>query len=300
MSRDVAMRLNALLPKISVVTPSFNQGRFLEACMRSVLDQRYPELEYIVIDGGSTDGSLDIIRKYSNQLRFWRSAPDAGHMAALNEGFSKSSGEVMAWINSDDKYVPWAFQAIADVFTKFPQVQWLTTLFPLVMDEEDRVLSCKQTEGYNRAAFYRGRNLRRESGFYSFVIEQESTFWRRSLWEEAGGRVDEALKVGGDFELWARFFEHADLYALAVPLACFRFQGTSLSFEHADVYRQVCETVLRRYGLLEPSWAEAHLRRALRILPPRLRRVPGLGYPAKIIEHAGRNQSWTVRHRWFV
>jgi len=285
---------------ISIVTPSFNQGRYLESCMRSVLDQGLSDLEYIVIDGGSTDGSPDIIRKYSSQLRFWRSAPDAGYLAALNEGFSKTSGEILAWINSDDKYVPWAFQVIADVFKKFPQVQWLTTLFPLVMDEEDRVLSCRQTEGYNRTAFYRGRNLRREGGFYSFVIQQESTFWRRSLWEAAGGRLDEALKVAGDFELWARFFEHADLYALAVPLACFRFQGTSLSFEQADLYRQECEAVLERYGLPEPSWAEVHLRRALRILPPRLRRVPGLAYPAKIIEHAGRNKSWTVRPGWFV
>src|SRR5215469_5586779 len=97
------------LPKISIVTPSFNQAEFLEETIRSVLDQNYPNLEYVVVDGGSTDGSVDIIKKYAHRLAWWVSEPDDGQYAAINKGFKHSSGEIMAWINSDDKYLPWTF-----------------------------------------------------------------------------------------------------------------------------------------------------------------------------------------------
>jgi glycosyltransferase involved in cell wall biosynthesis len=268
--------------------------------MDSVLRQSYPRVEYVVIDGGSTDGSLEILRQHSKSLKYWRSAPDQGQIAALDEGFSKTSGEIMAWINSDDQYVPWAFQVVADVFQAFPQVEWLTTLYPLIMDEAGRVLSCRRTEGYNRTAFYRGRNLRREGGFYSFVIQQESTFWRRSLWERAGAHLDESLHLAGDFELWARFFSFADLYSLAVPLGCFRFQESSLSYEQGDLYRRECEEVLGRYGVKPPGRTEQHIRRWARNLPSRWLRIPRLAYCVKLVEHAGRGRSWILRQAWIV
>ena len=288
------------LPVISVVTPSFNQRRFLGECMDSVLNQDYPRLEYVVVDGGSTDGSIEILRQRSDRLKYWRSSPDQGQIPALDEGFSKTSGEIMAWINSDDRYVPWAFRVVADVFQRFPQIEWLTTLYPLVMDADGRVLSCRRTEGYSREAFYRGRNLRREGGFYSFVIQQESTFWRRPLWERAGARLDETLRLAGDFELWARFFAQAELYSLAVPLGCFRFQEASLSFEQGDLYRQECEQVLRRYGRRPPGGAERWIRRLVRNLPSRWHQIPRLSYPARLVEHAGRGKSWILRETWIV
>jgi hypothetical protein len=168
------------------------------------------------------------------------------------------------------------------------------------MDEAGLVLSCRRNEGYSRAAFYRGRNLRREGGFYTFVIQQESTFWRRSLWERAGGHLDETLHLAGDFELWARFFKLADLYSLAVPLGCFRFQESSLSFEQADLYRQECEQVLGRYGAKPPRRAEELVRRWARNLPWRWHHIPALGYPVKLVEHAGRGKSWILREAWIV
>jgi glycosyltransferase involved in cell wall biosynthesis len=101
------------LPKISIVTPSFNQGEFLEECIDSVLSQNYPNLEYIIMDGGSTDISILIIKKYEKYLTYWQSQPDGGHYAALNQGFNKTTGEIMAWLNSDDKYHPNAFFKVA-------------------------------------------------------------------------------------------------------------------------------------------------------------------------------------------
>src|SRR5712672_634542 len=112
-------------PKISLVTPSFNQGSFLEETIRSVLDQNYPNLEYVVIDGGSTDGSVEIIKKYERRLTWWISAPDGGQYEAINKGFARTTGEIMAWLNADDKYLPWTLSVVGDLMSTLPQVEWL-------------------------------------------------------------------------------------------------------------------------------------------------------------------------------
>jgi len=113
---------NILSPTISVVTPSFNQGRFLEATMRSVLEQSYPKIEYIVVDGGSTDGSQEIIKQYANRLAWWVSEPDNGQTDAINKGFSRATGEIFAWLNSDDTYEPGAMAGAVAFLQKNPEV----------------------------------------------------------------------------------------------------------------------------------------------------------------------------------
>src|SRR4051812_44065291 len=108
------------LPRVTVVTPSFNQGRFLEATLRSVLNQQYPDLEYIVLDGGSTDGSVDILRRYAAQLAYWHTRKDAGQADAIATGFEMATGEVLCWVNSDDILLPGALHRVGAFFRDHP------------------------------------------------------------------------------------------------------------------------------------------------------------------------------------
>jgi glycosyltransferase involved in cell wall biosynthesis len=286
--------------KLSIVTPSFNQGRFLDTCIRSVLDQGYPDLEYFVMDGGSTDGSPEIIRRYAEKLTGWRSHADGGHMAAVQEGFERSTGEIMGWLNSDDALTPWALRVVAEVFRLFPNVDWITSMYPMVMNEDGLVAGARRAEGFHAGAFYRGRNAPITPWFYSSMIQQESTFWRRRLWEKAGARVDASLRVAGDFELWSRFFEHAELFALAVPLGIFRFQRESFTAREFEGYMEVCRRVLAKYSRRPPSRMESFVRRLARELPDRWQPLTGLAYPVSHIVRSTGEAPFEIRKSWIV
>jgi glycosyltransferase involved in cell wall biosynthesis len=210
-------------PQISIVTPSYNQAMFLEATIQSILSQNYPNLQYIIIDGGSTDGSVEIIEKYQDYLSFWCSEPDAGHYDALNKGFSHATGEIMAWLNSDDMYFPWTLKTVASIMTDLAEVEWLTTLNIGLWDWHGFCTEVAQIPGYSKEAFLDGCYL--QSGKRSINwIQQESTFWRRNLWEKAGKQISTEFKLAGDFDLWSRFYLHADLYGTRSPLGGFRRQ----------------------------------------------------------------------------
>ncbi|AFZ02044.1 glycosyltransferase family 2 protein [Calothrix sp. PCC 6303] len=230
------------IPKISIVTPSYNQANFLEATIQSVLSQNYRNLEYIIIDGGSTDGSLEIIKKYEKYLHFWCSEPDKGQYDAINKGFKHSTGEIMAWINSDDMYCPWVFKTVADVISELPEVEWLTTLRMGLWDWHGFCIGFFPLPGYAKAAFLDGYYLpkKRNIGVW---IQQESTFWRRSLWEKAGSFICQDFKLAGDFELWSRFFIHTELYGVDSPLAGFRVQSKQKS-RQIDAYFHEAEQIL--------------------------------------------------------
>lgn len=203
------------LPRISIVTPSFNQKQYLEECMDSVLGQNYPNLEYIVMDGGSTDGSAEIIEKYARHLNYWQSRKDYGQYHAVNAGFLISTGEIMAWLNSDDKYHPGAFWLVADAFQFLPELKWLTGS-PTLWDKEGNVSAFdSQPPLWCREKYLQGK-------VHSPFIQQESTFWRRSLWQEAGATLASDFSLAADMELWARFFRHAQLHTLHAPLGGFR------------------------------------------------------------------------------
>jgi glycosyltransferase involved in cell wall biosynthesis len=208
-----------LLPRISVVTPSYNQAAFLRKTLDSVLEQNYPNLEYIVIDGGSTDGSADILREYSSHLAYWASEPDQGQSHALNKGFSHSTGEIMTWLNSDDVLLPGALRAVGEIFARYPQIQWLTGQ-PANLDVDDHLRVTPLKTGRFRALIQRGWYHGRGLGF----IRQEGTFWRRALWEKVGASINEARHYAMDDDLWRRFAQHAELATVDMPLAAFRAQ----------------------------------------------------------------------------
>jgi glycosyltransferase involved in cell wall biosynthesis len=271
--------------RISIVTPSYNQGRFLEQCILSVIGQSYTNLEYLIMDGGSTDGSLDVIRRHEQSLAGWVSEADRGMYDAVEKGFRRCSGDIMGWINADDAYLPWTFRIVSSVFNTFPELQWITSRFSLVMNANGEVVFARTNEGYNREAFLRGRNLPARIGFSSSVVQQESTFWRRGLWETAGGRMDPGLQVAGDFELWARFFEITELSSVSVPLAAFRVHKGQRGAVYFEQYMTEAIEILRRHGRTIPGPTEILVRRALKQLPGSIqRRLPeGIAYTFPLI-----------------
>lgn len=205
------------MPRISVVVPSYNQAAFLSAALDSLLDQHYPDLEILVMDGGSTDGSADLLREYGPRLAAWVSEPDRGQSHAINKGMAQASGEVLTWLNSDDLLLPGALQAAGEIFAAFPLVEWLTGQ-PANLGANGALrhfpLKTGRWPGAIRRGWYHGRAL----GF----IRQEGTFWRRSLWQRAGGQVDEARHYTMDYDLWKRFARFAPLVTADQTLAAFR------------------------------------------------------------------------------
>ena len=212
--------INVSHPKISIVTPSYNQAPYLEATIRSILDQGYPNLEYIIIDGGSTDGSVEIIKKYEKQLTYWESQSDKGMYDALQKGFEKSTGEIMGWLNSDDLLHPKSLFVLADIFSNNAKVNWVQG-YPTVFDESGRVVHTRSHK-FSKYSFYLKEYLEDDS-----FIQQESTYWRRELWQKAGSYVSQEYKLAADFELWLRFFRYETLFTSEAPIGAFRIRRSN-------------------------------------------------------------------------
>ncbi len=284
--------------KISLVTPSFNQGRFIEETILSVLGQGFRDLEYLVIDGGSTDESAAIIQRYRDRLAYGCSEPDSGQYDAINKGFARTNGEVMGWLNSDDKHTPWALSIVAEIFETFPQIEWLTTLFPLRWDARGRAVRCSQRTGFSRTGFLAGENLPTGDWFSPGWLQQESTFWRRSLWERAGGKIDTRWTIAADFELWLRFFQHADLYAVDTPLAGFRNHGDQKTSQFKDEYQREALQILHEGGGRAPGYLKSSLRSAAaRHCPDTLRPLAaqlGLLHPCHLCLRQRDESGWRL------
>lgn len=196
--RPEMMEEEADWPRISIVTPSFNQVQYLEETLRSVLLQGYPQLEYIVIDGGSTDGSVDILRSYASRLDYWVSEPDNGQTHALNKGFARASGDWLMWLNSDDVLLPGALWEVARAIRLHPACDWL--IGNVVVVDEKRV-PLRRFEAICRTDDWTDFlcNKRR----MGTSIPQPGVFWSRRAWS-ATGPLDEALHYVMDYEYWVR------------------------------------------------------------------------------------------------
>src|SRR5215813_5125108 len=220
--REQPISRGTVWPRITIVTAVYNGERYLDSTIRSVLEQGYPQLEYIVVNDGSTDGTAEIIRAHQGRLAKVIEQPNRGLYAALNAGFAQSSGEVMGWLNASDLLHVNGLSVVGSIFRSFQDVEWITgraTKF----NEQGMTVEIKEPPHWTRLRFLAGANR---------YIQQESTFWRRSLWERAGGYVNEAYRAEGDFELWVRFFRHARLYPVDALIGGYRFHEDALSWSN--------------------------------------------------------------------
>ena len=205
-----------IIPLVSVITPSFNQAQFLERTIQSVLAQDYPRIEYGIVDGGSTDGSVDLIQKYQSRLAWWVSEQDKGQTDAINKGFNRASGDIFAWINSDDTYNPGAVTAAVKYLMEYPDVAMVYADCNFI-DEEDRVI------GKFNAAQTDYRRLRQ--GYVH--IPQQTMFFRAQYWRELGP-LDPSFYFAMDYDLWVRIAAHAPLkYLPGKTWANFRIHTAS-------------------------------------------------------------------------
>ncbi len=211
------------LPLVSIVTPSYNQARFLEETIRSVLEQDYPRLEYFIVDGGSTDGSVEIIRRYADRLAWWVSEPDRGQTDAINKGFARAHGEILAWLNSDDTYNPGAVREAVEYLLAHPEVGMVYGDANFI-DEAGRII------GRFPAAQTDYRRLRR--GYVH--IPQQSAFFRADLWRTVGP-LDPSFYFAMDYDLWVRIAARSEIkYLPGRVWANFRLHGAGKTIAADD------------------------------------------------------------------
>jgi glycosyltransferase involved in cell wall biosynthesis len=198
---------------VSIITPSYNQAQYLEATMRSVLDQDYEHIEYIVVDGGSTDGSVEIIKKYADRLAWWVSENDQGQTSALNKGFARASGDILAWLNSDDTYEPGAISEAVRYLKTHPETGLLygNANFINAKGEVIGKFPSRQTD-------YR----RLRQGYVH--VSQQASFFRADLWRQVGP-LDPSFYFAMDYDLWVRLAALAPVVYLPRLWANFRLHG---------------------------------------------------------------------------
>lgn len=234
---EIILNLDPAYPKISVVTPSYNQAVFLERTILSVLNQNYPNLEYIIIDGGSGDESVNIIKKYEKYLACWVSEKDRGQSHAINKGWERATGEIVAWLNSDDTYTPGALAYVADFFQAHPQIDMVCGNAYKV-DEEDNVIGASPRQDFKLEKLIHNQ----------WNIPQPAVFLRRRVLTEVG-LLDEALYFYMDLDLFIRVGQKYSVKRIPQYLANARIHSQVKTSPHNRKQQwKECLLVRRRYG----------------------------------------------------
>jgi glycosyltransferase involved in cell wall biosynthesis len=223
-------------PKISIVTPSYNQGQYIEQTITSILNQDYPNLEYIIIDGGSTDNTVEIIKKYESKLAYWISEPDKGQSDALNKGLAKCTGDIFNWINSDDYLEVGSLWAIGEAFRQDNPDMVIGKLRIFEDSTNDTIL------------LYHGKPQQRiESEFYDHYLSQPSAFYNMEVIQKLGKRVQTNLHYVMDLELWCRFrfhFPQARIVILDKLVAHFREHTQSKTVSQRSKFQEEINALL--------------------------------------------------------
>jgi glycosyltransferase involved in cell wall biosynthesis len=241
-------------PLISVVTASYNQGQYIEETIRSVLEQDYPHVEYLVIDGASTDGTLDVLKKYDGQLDFWVSEPDDGPASAINRGFRMAKGDILCWINSDDWYYPGALAAAAREFGKSRDTRWVS----------GRVNNGTSADWIVRRHTPRPMSLVECIGRHDYAFHQPGMFWHREMFETCGP-FDESLQFCFDHHFWIHAIE-AGYQSVDIEdeIAFFRVHAGSKSFSQMQHFVREDWLILKQHERLLSPRDRVQARRWLR------------------------------------
>jgi glycosyltransferase involved in cell wall biosynthesis len=224
-------------PRLSIVTPSYNQGQFLEMTIRSVLLQGYPNLEYIIIDGGSDDGSIEILRKYEKFLSYWVSEKDSGQTDAINKGLRKTTGKYLGWLNSDDLYTKGSFEKAINTFLSNPK-SVLVHSNRILLDGNDRVFGCSPVPAFNPPHFH-------------CVVCSETAFWTRAAMDKCG-LLDTSYHFAMDLEFFSRLFLHGNFSRLDDYLGYFRCHSSSKSSTIWNIAEEETKKVWR--DLFKADW----------------------------------------------
>jgi glycosyltransferase involved in cell wall biosynthesis len=237
-------------PKISIITVCLNMVDYIEDTIKSIILQSYENLELIVIDGGSTDGTVEVLEKYKDKINRLIVEPDDGQYYAIQKGLDISTGDIVAWLNADDIYYPWTLSIVGEVFSKFESVDWIIGL-PSYINESGQCVRI-----LNQAAAYPQKYIR--NGWHrthlACYLQQESMFWRKSLLAKAGG-LNTDLKYAADFELWTRFARFSDLVSLTTPIASFRLrEGEQKSSKGKSIYKEEVRITCKRLKKAPRIW----------------------------------------------
>lgn len=223
--------------KITVVTAVYNGQAYIEGCMQSIMNQTYKNFEHIIMDGGSTDGTVEIVKKYEKlyNVKIY-SKKDNGMYDAIANGFDLATGDIFCWLNSDDMFMPWAFEVMQKVISE-TDAQWCMG-FPTYWCS-DNVSRCQfRISAYTQRAIKAGLHDGRILPF----IQQESTFWTKELWEKSNGALIRNYRMAGDFQLWKNFAEYAPLYKVNSTISGFRLHEGQKSEDKGKYYAEVGNT----------------------------------------------------------